>query len=397
MARLTSEHDQQTSPSTPTARVSTGTRVEDPTPSPAVLAPPMTVIAKRRVLGASSRLGLLSTIRDSRWRQRRLMILCYHSISIDDEHRWSGTYSMSPETLESRLRMLRDGDYNVLPLDEALRRLYEGTLPPRSVALTFDDGMYDFRARAHPLLQEFGFPATVYLTTYYSDYQKPIFGLFCSYVLWRAQTRRPTVDAQALLGRPGQWDLSTDAGRSRAHGEIMEHVAREQMALPDRSAFAERLTAFLGDDYDALLARRILTVMTNAEASALARDGVDVQLHTHRHRTPNDQALFTREIDENRARIDAFRDTTARHFCYPSGIYRPEFFGWLRDAGVVSATTCDPGLASPKSEPMLLPRLVDTSYLSALDVEGWLTGMSAFFMPRKASAHAHKPRATSDV
>jgi hypothetical protein len=36
---------------------------------------------------------------------------------------------------------------------------------------------------------------------------------------------------------------------------------------------------------------------------------------------------------------------------------------------------------------LLLPRLVDTSYLSPLDVEGWMTGMSDFFMPRKASAH----------
>jgi len=58
--------------------------------------PPLTVIVKRRVLGASSRLGLLSNVRDSAWRQRRLLILCYHSISIDDEHEWSGTYSMAP-------------------------------------------------------------------------------------------------------------------------------------------------------------------------------------------------------------------------------------------------------------------------------------------------------------
>jgi len=78
----------------------------------------------------------------------------------------------------------------------------------------------------------------------------------------------------------------------------------------------------------------------------------------------------------------------ARHFCYPSGVYRSEFLPWLREAGVQTATTCDPGLASSRTEPLLLPRLVDTSNLSALDVEGWMAGMSAFFMPRKASAHA---------
>src|SRR5688572_28900359 len=94
---------------------------------------------------------------------------------------------MSAACLESRLRMLRDGGYNVLALGAAVDALSRGTLPPRSVVLTFDDGMYDFRVNAAPLLQRYGFPATVYLTTYYSDYQRPIFDVFCSYVLWKGR------------------------------------------------------------------------------------------------------------------------------------------------------------------------------------------------------------------
>lgn len=359
--------------------------------------PPLTVVVKRSVLGASSRLGLLSGVRDSSWRRHRLLILCYHSISIDDEHEWSGTYSMSPTLLESRLRMLRDGRYNVLPLGEAVRRLYDGSLPPRSVALTFDDGMFDFHARAWPLLRQFGFPATVYLTTYYSDYTKPIFGLLCSYVLWRARARRPEPDVSSLFGMPMHWTLTDANGRAQAHREILAHVDRVQLTLPERTAFAQRLTELLGDDYESIEAKRILTVMTRDEAAEVARDGIDVELHTHRHRTPNDRTLFLREIADNRARIERIRAGTPKHFCYPSGIYRAEFLPWLREAGVTTATTCDPGLASPRSEPLLLPRLVDTSLLSPLDVEGWMTGMSAFFMPRKASAHVARPTVLADA
>jgi peptidoglycan/xylan/chitin deacetylase (PgdA/CDA1 family) len=360
-------------------------------------APPFTVIVKRQILNVSSRIGLLESVRDSAWRQRRLLILCYHSISIDDEHRWSGTYSMSPALLESRLRMLRDGGYNVLPLDEAVRRLYEGTLPPRSVTLTFDDGMFDFRERAWPLLQEFGFPATVYLTTYYSDYQKPIFALLCSYVLWRARARMPHPDVTSLFGAPLRWNLADAKGRARAHHDILAYVARERMTVPERTVLAERLTDLLGDDYEAIRAKRILTVMTRDEAAEVARSGIAVELHTHRHRTPNDRALFLREISDNRERIERIRDGAPRHFCYSSGIYRTEFLSWLREAGVTTATTCDPGLASVRTEPLLLPRLVDTSFLSPLDVEGWLTGMSAFFMPRNASAHATRTLAPADA
>ena len=358
----------------------------------------MTVVVKRRVLGASSRLGILDGVRDSKWRQHRLLILCYHSISIDDEHEWSGTYSMSPAVLESRFRMLRDGGYNVLPLDEAIRRLYERTLPPRSVALTFDDGMYDFHARARPLLKQFGFPATVYLTTFYSDYQKPIFGLFCSYVLWRARTRMPQPDTRALA-RPTE-RLEPVDGRGPAARAPGDHGLRRAGAAHAARAHRARRTAHRPARRRLrrrCCAKRVLTVMTHDEAAEMARDGVDVQLHTHRHRTPNDHALFLREITDNRTRIDPIRDGVARHFCYPSGVYRPEFLPWLREAGVQTATTCDPGLASSRSEPLLLPRLVDTSYLSPLDVEGWMTGMSAFFMPRKARAHAERAQAASDV
>jgi len=211
--------------------------------------------------------------------------------------------------------------------------------------------------------------------------------LFCSYILWRARSRMPQPDTRPILGRQSQWNLATESGRRRALREIMDFVHEARFPLPERSALAERLTDLLGDDYEALRAKRILTVMTPAEAAEIAREGVDVQLHTHRHRTPNDRSLFQREITDNRKRIDPIREGVARHFCYPSGVYSPEFLPWLREAGVQTATTCDPGLASSKTEPLLLPRLVDTSNLSALDVEGWMTGMSAFFMPRKARAH----------
>ena len=63
------------------------------------------------------------------------------------------------------------------------------------------------------MLQQFGFPATVYLTTYYSDYGKPIFGLLCSYVLWRARARTPQPDVTPLFGhRDGGGSSQTPPG-----------------------------------------------------------------------------------------------------------------------------------------------------------------------------------------
>jgi peptidoglycan/xylan/chitin deacetylase (PgdA/CDA1 family) len=109
---------------------------------------------------------------------------------------------------------------------------------------------------------------------------------------------------------------------------------------------------------------------------------VDIQLHTHRHRTPKDRSLFLREIEDNRKSIQAMTNVSATHFCYPSGVYDEAFLPWLEEAGVVSATTCDTGFASRGSHPLLLPRLLDVSGLSDLEFEGWLTGVSAA-LPRR--------------
>ena len=146
-----------------------------------------------------------------------------------------------------------------------------------------------------------------------------------------------------MIGRQSAWDLSTDAGRRRAHREIRDFTVQERSALPERISLAERLTGLLGDDYAALRAKRILTVMTPEEAAQIAREGVDVELHTHRHRTPTDRALFLREITDNRLRIDPLRTGVARHFCYPSGVYRSEFLPWLREAGVTDRHDLRPG------------------------------------------------------
>jgi peptidoglycan/xylan/chitin deacetylase (PgdA/CDA1 family) len=120
----------------------------------------------------------------------------------------------------------------------------------------------------------------------------------------------------------------------------------------------------------------------------LPRDLIDVQLHTHRHRVPADRALFDREIRENRDAIHAMTNESATHFCYPSGVTNPAFPQWLRELGVVSATTCHPGMASAASDPMMLPRLIDTTYVTDIEFESWLSGASAFLPRRRVRANA---------
>src|SRR6202166_873400 len=95
--------------------------------------------------------GVFRWVRDSGWRKDRLLILCYHGISRYDEHQWRPTLYMEPEVFRQRLEILKQGNYNVLPLGEGIRRLQARDLPPRTVAITFDAGGNYFYTGRFPL------------------------------------------------------------------------------------------------------------------------------------------------------------------------------------------------------------------------------------------------------
>jgi peptidoglycan/xylan/chitin deacetylase (PgdA/CDA1 family) len=332
----------------------------------------MTPLVKKAALGLLRSTGAFTAAANSTHRRNRLLILCYHGVSLRDEHEWQGLLYITPSVFRRRLELLRDFRANVLPLDEGLRRLRERTLPPRSVVLTFDDGFHDFFVHGLPLLQEFGYPCTLYLTTHYCKYRLPIFNLIAPYLLWKSV--RETVDLSSF-GGPSSASIRNYEERRSAVESLLAFAEKNGMDTIAKDKLARQLAEFLGIDYDDLLESRMFQIMTPEEAAEVHRAGIDLQLHTHRHRTPRNRELFLREIRDNRDRIREFTGRDAVHFCYPSGDYAPEFYPWLRECGVESATTCDPELAAADTSALVLPRLLDHSSVGEVEFESWLCGL----------------------
>src|SRR6185295_3597272 len=147
-----------------------------------------------------------------------LLILGYHGVAIDDEHLWSPDLYLTPEHFRSRMQALKDHGCNILPLNEALQRLQTGTLPKCSVVLTFDDGASDFYHRVFPILREFGWPSTVYLTSYYCDYNRPVFDVMCSYLLWKGRSTK--LNLGDVIRGTSTFDLESKSARERTVATI---------------------------------------------------------------------------------------------------------------------------------------------------------------------------------
>lgn len=337
---------------------------------------------KAALFQGSEIIGATRVLRNSSWRSKQLLILAYHGISFENEHEWNPGLYMPQHLLRRRLESIRKLDCSVLPLAEALQRLNAGSLPKRSVVITFDDGNADFYHRAYPVLREFKVPATVYWTTYYSQFPRPVPDVTISFFLWLGRSQR--LEWPGMLPEPVVLDLS---GRSRARAYLMKYAEERGFDARQKDALLGELAEKLGIDYAEFCRKRILQIMSADEAAKLAHAGVDFQIHTHRHRTPADRDLLLKEFKDNRRFIQEAGAPWPDHFCYPSGYYRHINRDWLSEAGIVSAVTCDPALASRRSDRFDLPRFVDSSSCDTRHFEAWLSGVPQL-LPRKKAFQA---------
>jgi peptidoglycan/xylan/chitin deacetylase (PgdA/CDA1 family) len=94
-----------------------------------------------------------------------LPVLMYHSVA-DDPLPSTRRLSVPTDAFAAQLSLLRSEGFATMTFSEladAVRR--RQPLPPRTVALTFDDGYADFHDVVLPLLARYGCTATVFVTT----------------------------------------------------------------------------------------------------------------------------------------------------------------------------------------------------------------------------------------
>jgi peptidoglycan/xylan/chitin deacetylase (PgdA/CDA1 family) len=298
----------------------------------------------------------------------------YHRVvkAPNDPHLLAVTPEHFAEHLEVICRSFRP-----MTLEQLTRAVRDGKIPRRGAVITFDDGYADNLYNAKPLLERYGVPATVFVTTGQLD--------SCCEFWWDELDR--------LLLQPGslpeRLDLECDGlsqswelNGARNYGiEAFEaardwHIERSDnptvrhslfrllyqklhsAPLGERRRILEELRRWAGTEAEGRSTHRALT---RAELPRICDDGlIELGAHTVNHPPLAALSLVEQEpeISASKSCLEEVCDRRVTSLSYPFGSYGPETLAAVRDAGLLCACSSDSAGIWRGADMFRLPRLL---------------------------------------
>ncbi len=289
--------------------------------------------------------GLLERFRPPRagWR-----ILTYHHVTPGPDphfpHLPGEDFARQLDYLARNYRVMRLGELAALSREG-------GAIPPRALALTFDDAHDDFASEAWPRLRGLGLPATVFVPTGFVD-----------------SARVPWPDELGFLfSRTSRKSLRVSLERenfSRSwFGPLAEIPVMEELKEKLKGFSPRALAEVLGRVREALgvSAPNPRRILRSDQIRALAREGVEFGSHTVDHVIVgrSDRETARDQIFRSRMELEAILGSPPEGFCYPNGQpgdHTPRTRELVRAAGYLYACTTEGGSNPAGADPFTLKR-----------------------------------------
>lgn len=276
----------------------------------------------------------------------RLSILIFHRVHAQPDP----LFPDEPDAVRfDRLLSWVGSVFTVVPLDHAVAALGSGTLPPRALAITFDDGYADNYEVALPLLKKHGMTATFFVAAGFLDGGR----------MWNDTVievvRRVASDELDLRSiRLGRHDIRTACERRAAIDRLLPQIKylppRERALMV--AAVAAHGPGSLPDDL----------MMSTAQLRALRASGMTIGGHTRTHpillRLGESDAYD--EIAGGKADLERVLGEPVTLFAYPNGKpgrdYSAIHARMVERAGFAAAVSTSAGVARGGADLFQLPR-----------------------------------------
>ena len=172
------------------------------------------------------------------------VILLYHHVAEDTPP----STSISPANFDAHLAYLRDNDFNVIALDRMIDSLRSGqSLPEKSVVITFDDGYSSIFDVAFPMLQTYGYPFTLFLST------EPIDDGLSNYLTWdqvRQMSAADVIIANHMVDHPYMLEMGNDESHSQWLARLSENLLKAEQRIKAQTGQSHRYLAYPYGEYN---------------------------------------------------------------------------------------------------------------------------------------------------
>lgn len=266
----------------------------------------------------------------------RVCILNYHRVLPSPDFLLPNDPDIS--TFRWQMQLL-SSFFNVIPLDVALAGLKDRSIPPRAVCITFDDGYRSIHDLALPVLLEYGFPATIFVSSGYIGHG----------AMWNDRI------VEAIRGFEGEFlnlpsvalgvfPCRTLLDKQKVCGAIIKYA--KYLAPEHRESLTREIELHCKSP------NRPNLMLTNTMLRALVAAGMEIGAHTVSHPILSNVSdeFANSEIIESKKVLEAAIDGVVRYFAYPNGKFGKDFdlhhVAMVKDAGFEAAFTSSSGGAA---------------------------------------------------
>ena len=276
----------------------------------------------------------------------RLSILIYHRVLSQSDPLSPG--EDDTESFDQQMSWLA-AYFKIIPLHEAVQKLRQEKLLPRTACITFDDGYADNAKVALPILQKYGISATFFVSTGYLDggrmWNDTIIELL-------RQAPGPMLDLSKMgLGR---FEISSMSLREQAVNTLINKL--KYLPLKSRQLKVEEMCTYIPAELPNDL------MMTSEQVKILHDAGMEIGGHTVNHpilaRVEGSAARS--EIADGKEVLESIIRSPVRAFEYPNGKpgqdYLSDHVRMVKDLGFEAAVSTSHGAARNSSDIYQLPR-----------------------------------------
>lgn len=306
----------------------------------------------------------------------------YHRINTAVSDTWQ--LAVSPACFQQQLEVLHD--YNVVSMQQLTSALQQKNLKHKSIAITFDDGYIDNYQVAKPLLEQYNFPATFFITNSLSPVKKEFWWDALEYILLESNSLPSEIKLH--FNQEDHWYNLTQSWQEIISAEELSWVASwlpwqtpptsnhafflqlseimKGLSLAEKENVISQLYALAALEP---IVRIPYQLMSKAELLSLSSNALfEVGGHSANHVALGkfDKSVQQEEITSNQLFLQMLLQKNVTGYGYAHGSYNNDSKELLKQQGFAYSCTTEHAAVSNNSEAFSLPRLQVKNWNKAL-------------------------------